>query len=80
MNFKKSRSELLLKSFTFIKQGLPKAMKTKLMSLLRENLDLFARAPKYMPGIDPKDIYHKLVIDPKLRPMAQKRRKLGLEK
>ena len=33
-----------------------------------------------MPRIDPQVIYHRLVIDPKVRLMALKKRKLGLEK
>ena len=55
-------------------------MKAELTSLLRTNLDLFAWAPEDMPGINPRVIFHTLAIDPKIQPVAQKKRKLGMEK
>ena len=66
--------------FTFIGRELPKAMKAKLIELLRENSNLFAWALEDMLGINPRIIYHKLAIDSKVRPMSQKKRKLGMEK
>ena len=53
-------------------------MKAKLTNL--RNANLFAWTPKDMPGIDSKVICHKLAIDPKVRPVSQKTRKLGMEK
>ena len=32
-----------------------------------------------MPEINSRIIYHKLAIDPKVRPVSQKKRKLGVE-
>ena len=52
--------------FIFIGRGLPEAMKVELTSLLRTNLDLFAWAHEDMPRIDPKVIFHRLVIDLKV--------------
>lgn len=36
--------------------------------------------PRIYPKIDPKVISHRLAVDPKVRPRAQKRGKLSLEK
>lgn len=55
-------------------------MKIELISLLQSNSDLFAWAPEDTLGIDPKIIFHKLAIDPKVRPLPQKKRKLIIEK
>ena len=68
------------KKFTFIRRGLLEAMKADLMNLLRRNSNLFALAPKDMPGIDLRVICHRLAIDPKVRLVAQKKRKLGSKK
>ena len=70
----------IAKKFTFIGQGLPEVIKAELTSLLRKNSNLFAWASENMLGIDPRVICHKLAIDPKVRSMAQKKMKLGLEK
>ena len=39
-------------------------MKTRLVQLLKENLDVFAWTHEDMPGISPKVIQHKLNVDP----------------
>ena len=39
-------------------------MRTKLVQLLKENLDVFAWTHEDMPGISPKVIQHKLNVDP----------------
>ena len=69
-----------LKRFTFIGQSLLEALKAGLMSLLMRNLDIFMWALEDMPRINPRVICHKLAIDPKVQLMAQKKRKLRLEK
>ena len=58
---------------------LPPYLKDKLSCLIRENFDMFAWIPTDMLGIDPKVICHRLDIDPKANPMAQKKRKLKAE-
>ena len=55
-------------------------MKAELISLLQRNSNLFAWALNNMLGINPRIICHKLAIDPKVRPMSQKKTKLGVEK
>ena len=55
-------------------------MKAELTSLSRTNSDLFTSAPKDMLGIDSRVICHRLAIDPKVRPVAQKKKKPRLEK
>ena len=60
--------------------NLPLNVQNNLISLLNENADLFAYSPSDMLGIDPSFISYKLSLDPRAKPMAQKRRKLGTEK
>ena len=55
-------------------------MKAELISMLQRNSDLFAWAPKDMLEINLRIICHKLAIDPKVRLVSQKKRKLGTEK
>ena len=76
----KIQIEVVAKIFSFSGQGLPEAMKSKLMNLLRRNSDIFAQAPKDMLGIYQRVIFHRLVIDPKVSPMAQKKWKLKSKK
>ncbi|XP_061375190.1 uncharacterized protein LOC133317344 [Gastrolobium bilobum] len=52
-------------------------VKNRLIELLRGNKDLFAWKPSDMPGIDPKVCCHRLTVDPKAKPVAQKKRKFG---
>ncbi|XP_059428507.1 uncharacterized protein LOC132162267 [Corylus avellana] len=52
-------------------------IKEALVRFLQQNLEVFAWSPEDMPGIDPKDIVHHLNIDPKVKPVKQKRRKFA---
>ena len=54
-------------------------MKTRLVWLLKENLDVFAWSHEDMPGIFPKVIEHKLDMDPEKKPIQQRRRVFALE-
>ncbi|XP_061372006.1 uncharacterized protein LOC133314536 [Gastrolobium bilobum] len=54
--------------------------KDRLIKLLRDNRDLFAWKPSDMPGIDPEVCCHRLSIDPKAKPISQKKRKFGVER
>ena len=49
---------------TFIAKGLEEGFETALISLLKENQDVFAWLYKDMPGLDAKLITHRLAIDP----------------
>ncbi|XP_072074432.1 uncharacterized protein [Arachis hypogaea] len=51
-----------------------------IMTFLQQHADLFAWTPSDMPGIDPQIISHKLAINSAVRPVQQKKRKLGEEK
>ncbi|XP_061351287.1 uncharacterized protein LOC133296340 [Gastrolobium bilobum] len=52
-------------------------LKSRLIKLLRDNKDLFAWKPSDMPNIDPEVCCHRLSVDPKAKPVSQKKRKFG---
>ncbi|XP_072078151.1 uncharacterized protein [Arachis hypogaea] len=66
--------------YTHISSSLLSGTKQKITSLLQQNADLFAWTPADMPGIDPNLICHKLQIDPRARPISQKKCNMGDEK
>ncbi|XP_072067016.1 uncharacterized protein [Arachis hypogaea] len=66
--------------YTYLGNTLKKEEQDQLAELLRHNTDLFAWTPADMPGIDPNVICHKLVINPTVRPIAQKKQHLGTDK
>ena len=47
-----------------------------LFEVLRENIGRFAWSYQDMPGLDPKLVVHHLSIDPKIKPVIQKLRKM----
>ena len=49
-------------------------MRTRLVQFLKENLDVFVWSHEDMSGISLKVIQHKLSVDPKMKPVQQKRR------
>ena len=51
-----------------------------LIDLLRKNLDLFAWAPSDMPDIDPRIACHHLDVNPMVKPIVQRKRKMGEER
>ena len=62
-----------------IRKYLELGEKSKLSNLLSKNLDIFAWSQADMIGIDPELACHRLNIDPKERPIRQKRRALNNE-
>jgi hypothetical protein len=52
----------------------------KILAMLRKNIDLFAWKPSDMPGIDESGITHKLSIAPNVKPISQRKRKIGEER
>lgn len=44
---------------------------------LKENADLFSRKLTNISGIDPNLFYHKLVVNPSLKPVCQRSRKMA---
>nr|XP_025678020.1 uncharacterized protein LOC112777850 [Arachis hypogaea] len=63
--------------YTFINRNLPYDLKEELSQLLKQNRDLFAFTPADMPGINPDLMSHRLAVDPKAKPIAQRRRKMS---
>ena len=51
-----------------------------LISFLQENTEVFAWSYEDMPGISPDIICHHLSIDPKTKPVRQKRRSYDVER
>jgi len=68
------------KQCTYVGGSLPEELLNKLITVLRNNKDLFAWKPYDIPGIDPEVICHKLSVCREARPVSQKRRKLGEER
>ena len=52
----------------------------QLINLLRINADIFAWSAINMPGIPPEVITHRLNIDPKIKPVRQKKRPFASER
>ncbi|XP_039687900.1 uncharacterized protein [Medicago truncatula] len=65
---------------TKIGASLKEAEERNLIQLLQENFDLFAWSPSDMPGIDIKVACHHLAVSPSVKPVVQKKRKMGEEK
>ncbi|XP_016173894.1 uncharacterized protein LOC107616449 [Arachis ipaensis] len=66
--------------FTYVGTSISAAELRDIAAFLQEQADLFAWTPSDMPGIDPQIISHKLAINLTIRPVQQKKRKLGDEK
>nr|XP_025647775.1 uncharacterized protein LOC112742761 [Arachis hypogaea] len=66
--------------YTFINRNLPYDLKEELSQLLKQNRDLFAFTPADMPGIIPDLMSHRLAVDPKANPVAQRRRKMSSDR
>ena len=49
-------------------------MRSRLVQFLKENLNVFIWSHEDMPGISPRVIEHKLNVNPKKKPIQQKRR------
>ena len=64
---------------TKIRTTLSPEMRNRLVQFFKENLDVFAWSHEDMPGISLKVIQHKLSVDPKMKPVQQKRWVFALE-
>ena len=51
-----------------------------IVGVIEEHMDAFAWSASDMPGIDPDFLCHRLSMDPKVRPVRQRRRKFNKEK
>jgi len=65
---------------TKIETSLEPTEEEDLVQLLKTNLDLFAWAPSNMPGVDPSVACHHLAVNPTVKPVVQRKRKLGEER
>nr|XP_023913453.1 uncharacterized protein LOC112025033 [Quercus suber] len=65
---------------TRIGMTLSPKMRARLIQFLKENLDVFAWSHEDMPDICPKVIQHKLNVDPKKKPVQQRRRVFAPER
>ncbi|GAU43838.1 hypothetical protein TSUD_371170 [Trifolium subterraneum] len=65
---------------TNIRTSLQPAKKERIITILRNNRDLFAWQPSHMPGIDESMIMHKLSISSTTKPVVQRKRKVGEER
>ncbi|KAM1074977.1 hypothetical protein ACFX1X_020166 [Malus domestica] len=59
---------------------LSRPIRLALISFLQENTEVFAWSYEDMPGISPDIICHRLNIDPKTKPVRQKRRSYDVER
>ncbi|XP_016173632.1 uncharacterized protein LOC107616151 [Arachis ipaensis] len=66
--------------FTNIGSAFPTGNKEGLIEILKANADLFAWTLADIPGIDSNLICHRLAVNPNVRPIRQKKIKLGSEK
>ena len=55
---------------TRISKSLSNSLKGKLVTFLRENIELFAWTAAVIPAIDPEFLSHRLSIFPNVRPVA----------
>ena len=55
-------------------------IRTRLIQFLKENLEVFAWSHEDMPGISPEVIQHKLNVNPKRKPVQQRRRAFAPER
>ena len=54
--------------------------KQEIVSFLKDNLDVFAWSHEDMPGIPASIIQHRLKVDPKKKPVQQRRRVFAPER
>ncbi|XP_072076738.1 uncharacterized protein [Arachis hypogaea] len=66
--------------FTYVGTSLNASELQAITTFLQEHADLFAWTPSDIPGIDPQIISHRLAINSTIRPVQQKKHKLGEEK
>jgi len=61
-------------------KSLDQAEQDQVAEVIARHLDDFAWSTSDMPGIDPDFLCHRLTMDPKVRPVRQRRRKLNEER
>ena len=61
-------------------KSLDQAEQDRVAGVIARHLDAFAWSALDMPGIDPDFLCHRLTMDPKVRPVRQRRRKFNEER
>jgi len=61
-------------------KSLDQAEQDQVPRVIAQHLDAFAWSTTDMPSIDPDFLYHRLTMDPKVRPVRQRRRKFNEER
>ena len=61
-------------------RSLSKESQDQVVEVITRHLDAFAWTAADMSGIDPDFLWHRLTMDPKVRPVRQRRRKFNKEK
>ncbi|KAL0421109.1 UNVERIFIED_CONTAM: Transposon Ty3-G Gag-Pol polyprotein [Sesamum latifolium] len=65
---------------TRISSQMDEAIRKEVIQCLRRNVDVFAWTPQDLEGINPEVITHHLNIDPRVKPVKQKKRHFSPEK
>jgi len=61
-------------------KSLGQATQDQIAEVIARHLDAFAWFASDMPGINPHFLCHRLTMDPKVRPVRQRRRKFNEER
>lgn len=69
----------LRSKMTFVSEELSEEEMKDLEKLLRKNNHVFTWTVDQMPGINPKDICHRLQVEPKAQPIRKRPKKMALE-
>ena len=64
----------------YIGSKLAEGIRSSLIRLLKQNMEVFAWKQEDMGGVDPAMITHKLNVNPSCKPVKQKRRSFALER
>ncbi|KAL0448297.1 UNVERIFIED_CONTAM: hypothetical protein Slati_1386100 [Sesamum latifolium] len=65
---------------TRIGSQIDETLREELIKYLKRNMDVFAWTPQNLEGINPEVISHHLNIDPRVKPVKQKKRHFGPQK
>ncbi|XP_019178888.1 PREDICTED: uncharacterized protein LOC109174051 [Ipomoea nil] len=60
--------------------GLPADLRGRIVEVIRSYKDVFAWGPEDMPGLSREVITHKLAVDPKAKPVQQRKRYLAADR
>ena len=64
----------------YIGSKLAEGIRSSLIHFLEQNMEVFAWKQEDMGGVGPAVITHKLIVNPSIKPVKQKRRSFALER